>query len=227
MPSARRAPREVCRPRPLPLTGRGPASLPAEPCAGHGRRGRWAGGPPQSRQLSGRSPSMARARARGSSRSSTTRIVFSSGARYRPASGSHGARSQARSAWLDRLIHCPTAVNRSFPAAVNAQTATATWFNTTRTGKEAKAAVRPGPGPEMAPLNMSSAYFQSECSGRDRGVRRGARRVHARAPTPRTAKAGQRARTGAGAGQVPGLLYLVQRYITSTWPRGRCRKRPS
>ena len=27
---------------------------------------------------------------------------------------------------LDRLIHCPTAVNRSFPAAVNAQTAIAT-----------------------------------------------------------------------------------------------------
>ena len=53
-------------------------------------------------------------------------MVFSSGARYRPASGSHGARSRARSAWPARLIHCPTAVNRSFPAAVNAQTATAT-----------------------------------------------------------------------------------------------------
>jgi hypothetical protein len=58
-------------------------------------------------------------------RSSTTRIVFSSGARYRPAIGSHGARSRARSAWLARLTHCPTAVNRSFPAAVNAQTAIA------------------------------------------------------------------------------------------------------
>ena len=34
--------------------------------------------------------------------------------------------SRARSAWLARLIHCPTAVNRSFPAAVNAQTAIAT-----------------------------------------------------------------------------------------------------
>ena len=65
-------------------------------------------------------------RARGSRRSSTTRIVFSSGARYCPAIGSHGARSRARSAWLARLIHCPTAVNRSFPAAVNAQTAIAT-----------------------------------------------------------------------------------------------------
>ncbi|MGZ4591925.1 MAG: cyanophycin synthetase family protein [Actinomycetes bacterium] len=31
---------------------------------------------------------------------------------------------RARSAWPARLIHCPTAVNRSFPAAVNAQTAT-------------------------------------------------------------------------------------------------------
>ena len=40
---------------------------------------------------------------RRSRRSSTTRIVFSSGARYRLASGSHGARSRARSAWLARL----------------------------------------------------------------------------------------------------------------------------
>jgi len=39
-----------------------------------------------------------------------------SGARYRPATGSHGARSRARSAWLARLVHCPTAVSRSFPA---------------------------------------------------------------------------------------------------------------
>src|SRR5262249_35786860 len=46
------------------------------------------------RRLPGRAPSRARARARGSSRSSTTRIVFSSGARYRPASGSHRARSR-------------------------------------------------------------------------------------------------------------------------------------
>ena len=60
-------------------------------------------------------PEQAWARARGSRRSSTTRIVFSSGARYRPAIGSHGARSRARSAWLARLIHCPTAVSRSFP----------------------------------------------------------------------------------------------------------------
>jgi hypothetical protein len=45
---------------------------------------------------------------------------------YRSATGSHGACSRARSSWLARLIHCPTAVNRSFPAAVNAQTATAT-----------------------------------------------------------------------------------------------------
>ena len=37
----------------------------------------------------------------------------------------HGAPSRARSAWLACLIHCPTAVNRSFPAAVNAQTAIA------------------------------------------------------------------------------------------------------
>jgi hypothetical protein len=73
----------------------------------------------------GPGPSSARARARGSRRSSTTRIVFSSGARYRPAIGSHAARSRARSAWLARPIHCPTAVNRSFPAAVNAQTAIA------------------------------------------------------------------------------------------------------
>ena len=34
--------------------------------------------------------------------------------------GSPGARSRARSAWLARLTHCPTAVNRSFPAAVHA-----------------------------------------------------------------------------------------------------------
>src|ERR1019366_8100540 len=66
-----------------------------------------------------------RVRAGGSSRSRTTRIVFSSGARYRPPIGSHGACRRARSAWLARLIHCPTAVKRSFPAAVNAQTATA------------------------------------------------------------------------------------------------------
>jgi len=46
--------------------------------------------------------------------------------RYRPAIGSHGARRRARSAWPARLIHCPTAVNRSFRAAVNAQTAIAT-----------------------------------------------------------------------------------------------------
>ena len=38
---------------------------------------------------------------------------------------SHGARRRTRSAWLARLIQCPTAVNRSFPAAVNAQSATA------------------------------------------------------------------------------------------------------
>ena len=70
-------------------------------------------------------PGRALVRARGSSRSRTTRIVFSSGARYRPPIGSHGACRRARSAWLARLIHCPTAVKRSFPAAVNAQTATA------------------------------------------------------------------------------------------------------
>ena len=35
-------------------------------------------------------------------------------------------RSRARSAWLARLIHCPAAVSRSFPAAVNAHSATAT-----------------------------------------------------------------------------------------------------
>jgi hypothetical protein len=33
--------------------------------------------------------------------------------------------AQAGQVCLARLIHCPTAVNRSFPAAVNAQTATA------------------------------------------------------------------------------------------------------
>jgi hypothetical protein len=53
-------------------------------------------------------------------------MVFSSGARYRPAIGSHGARSRARSACPARLIHCPTAVSRSFPAAVNAHSAIAT-----------------------------------------------------------------------------------------------------
>ena len=52
-----------------------------------------------------------------------TRIVFSSDTRYWPAIGSHGARRRARSAGLARLIHFPTAVNRSFPAAVDAQTA--------------------------------------------------------------------------------------------------------
>jgi hypothetical protein len=70
-------------------------------------------------------PSSAPVRARGSSLSKTTRIVFSSGARYRPVTGSQGARIRARSAWLARLVHCPTAVSRSFPAAVNAQTAIA------------------------------------------------------------------------------------------------------
>jgi hypothetical protein len=53
-------------------------------------------------------------------------VMVGLGARYRPPSGSNGARSRARSVWLARLIHCPTAVNRSFPAAVNAQTAIAT-----------------------------------------------------------------------------------------------------
>ena len=43
----------------------------------------------------------------------------------RPAIGSHGARSRSRSAWPARLTHCPTAVSRSFPAAVNAQSAIA------------------------------------------------------------------------------------------------------
>ena len=76
-------------------------------------------------RLRGPGPSRTRAKARGSSLSKTTRIVFSSGARYRPVIGSHGARSLARSARPARRIHCPTAVNRSFPAAVNAQTATA------------------------------------------------------------------------------------------------------
>jgi hypothetical protein len=39
---------------------------------------------------------------------------------------SHGVRSRARPALLARLIHFGTAVNRSRPAAVNAQTAIAT-----------------------------------------------------------------------------------------------------
>ena len=82
-------------------------------------------GPPEPRRPAGRGPSRARVRARGSRRSRTTRIVFSSGARYRPPIGSHGACSRARSAWPARLIHCPTAVNRSFPAAVNAHRAIA------------------------------------------------------------------------------------------------------
>jgi len=63
-------------------------------------------------------------RARGSRRSSATRIVFSSGTRYRPAIGSHGG-TQPGQILLARLIHYPTAVNRSFPATVNAQTAIA------------------------------------------------------------------------------------------------------
>jgi hypothetical protein len=77
-------------------------------------------GLPGRRRLRGPQPSRTRVRTRGSKRSKTTRIVFSSGARFRPASGSHGVRSRARFAWLGHLIHCPTAVNRSFPAAVNA-----------------------------------------------------------------------------------------------------------
>ena len=32
---------------------------------------------------------------------------------------------------------------------------------------------------------------------------------------------------GARAGRMADLPSIVQRYITSTWPRGRCRKRPS
>jgi hypothetical protein len=55
--------------------------------------------------------------ARGSTRSSTPRIVFSSGARYRPAIGSHGARSgPGPPGWPAGSI----AMNRSFLAAVNA-----------------------------------------------------------------------------------------------------------
>ena len=96
------------------------ASAARYPRAGNRPRGSR-----QPRRRPGR-PSRARARARGSRRSSTTRIVFSSGVRYRPAIGSHGARSRARSCWLARLIHCPTAVSRSFPAAVNAHSAIAT-----------------------------------------------------------------------------------------------------
>ena len=126
MPSARRAPREV-----LPSTAMALNRLRASVLAcWAARRARYLrtladGGPPERRRPRGRGPSRARARARGSSRSRTTRIVFSSGIRYRPVIGSHGARSRARSAWLARLIHCPAAVSRSFPAAVNAQSATA------------------------------------------------------------------------------------------------------
>ena len=115
------SPGGLCRPRPLRLTGREPAPLPARQPAGQGSRARWPKTAPRAPAAGG--PSSARARARGSR---TTRIVFSSGARYRPAIGSHGARSRARSRWLARLTHCPTAVNRSFQAVVNAQTATAT-----------------------------------------------------------------------------------------------------
>ncbi|HEY5355382.1 MAG TPA: hypothetical protein VIK57_23310 [Streptosporangiaceae bacterium] len=91
-----------------------------------GNRARW---PPAPRRGAAAGADGGRAgpgpRARGSSRSRTTLIVFSSGARYRPATGSQGARSRARSSWLARLVHCPAAVSRSFPAAVNAQTAIA------------------------------------------------------------------------------------------------------
>ena len=109
---------------PQPAAGQHCCLLGGTPGAvvAHAGRRRPAGAPTAARA----GPSRARVRARGSRRSSTTRIVFSSGARYRPVTGSHGARSRARSAWLARLTHCPTAVNRSFPAAVNAQTAIAT-----------------------------------------------------------------------------------------------------
>jgi len=66
----------------LCLLGGAPGPVAAH--AGRGTACRGAGG------RAGRGPSRARVRARGSRPSSTTRIVFSSGARYRPASGSHG-----------------------------------------------------------------------------------------------------------------------------------------
>jgi hypothetical protein len=104
---------------PQPAAGQDSCPLGGTPgtVVAHAGRRRPAGAPGSAR---------ARVRARGSRRSRTTRIVFSSGARYRPVTGSHGARSRARSAWLARLIHCPTAVYQSFPAAVNARTAIAT-----------------------------------------------------------------------------------------------------
>ena len=114
-----------CHPRPRLVTGRGPASLPPGQRAGRGSHESPAEGGVPGRRRRGPGPSSARVRAHGSRRSRTTRIVFSSGARHWPVIGSHGARRRARPAWLARLIHCPTAVNRSFSAAVNAQTASA------------------------------------------------------------------------------------------------------
>jgi hypothetical protein len=54
------------------------------------------------------------------------RIVFSSGTGLAGGDRVPRGAQPARSAWLARLIHWPAAVNRSFPAAVNAQVAIAT-----------------------------------------------------------------------------------------------------
>ena len=106
-----------CRPVTVPLTGRGPALWPAGR-AGHGSRARWPG---MARRSGGGRAAWPE---QGPGQRDPGR--FSSGARYRPAIGRPGTRSRARPAWLARFIHWPTAVNRSFPAAVNAQMAIAT-----------------------------------------------------------------------------------------------------
>jgi hypothetical protein len=51
-------------------------------------------------------------------------LDFSPVAGYWPMTGSHGARRRARSAWLARLVHCPTAVSATMGgmfATVNGQ----------------------------------------------------------------------------------------------------------
>ena len=93
VPSARRAPREACRPRPRPSRLRASVSASLA-SAGRGSRARWPGAARRGRLPRGR-PEQGPGQARVSRRTSTTRTVLSSGARYQAPSGSHGARNRA------------------------------------------------------------------------------------------------------------------------------------
>ena len=112
----------VHRHRPQPAAGQHlclPGGAPGA-VAAHAARARRAA----ARAAAEQGPSQSPSQSPRVKQSRTTRIVFSSGARYRPASGSHGALSLARSAWPARLIPARRG-EPVVPTAVNAQTAIA------------------------------------------------------------------------------------------------------